>query len=812
MKFSVNWIKDFVDINTSQVEEVCDSLTNRGIEVESIDALGKGLDNIVVGKIVTKEKHPDADKLSLLKVDVGKEALQIVCGASNMKEGDKIVVSLIGAKLPNGLEIKKSKIRGVESFGMCCSLSELKMAEDSEGIIILPEDTKVGEPIVKAMELDDVVVDIATAANRGDILGMLGISRELASILGQTPKFQVNSNIKSEKTQGPLSVEIQDKRCRRYIGRYIEGVKIAPSPRWLTKRLEAVGLRPINNLVDITNYVMYELGQPLHVFDAEMVANKKIIVRSAKEKEKIKLLDGSEKELFERDILITDVRHPLAIAGVMGGEDSGVFENTKNIILECAYFDPSAIRVTSKKHAISTDSSYRFERGVDFDLMEKVVERATQLIQELATPAKIYAPVDVVADQKKNRSIKISAKATAEFLGMEIDPGVIVKSLKSIGFEVVSNNDIINVDIPSWRGDVTHQADIYEEVARVYGYDKIPAELPSVSIDPDFENITDLDLVSKKIKNTLKSLGYLEALTYTFVPESHHKLMGYDDSSVIKVLNPITETMKVMRVEMLPGLLEAVKYNMNRRNMDIKMFEIGKVYRPKHSYSTNEKPAPTYTVANEHDRLCCVLSGKINDVENWSVDKERKIDFYTAKGDLYTLLEYLRVPSFELHAFKDAEIQYLNPGSSAIIKCCGRPCGHIGKLHPDTALKFDLEGLDLYVIEIHLDILKDVFNGVPVFKELPKFPSVRRDLSFLVDSKVRDMDMMQAIKKAKIAGLKEYGVFDLYKGKGVPEGKKSVAYMFIFESPERTLKDAEVDEGMKKLQELLKKEFSIEIR
>ncbi len=813
MKFSINWLKDFIQIDNSQAEFVADSLTNRGIEVESMDAQGKGLDNVVVGKILSKQKHPDADKLSLLSVDAGKEKLQIVCGASNMKEGDNVVVSLVGAKLPNGLEIKKTKIRGVESFGMCCSLSELKMAEESDGIIILPETAVPGTPITEAMELDDVVIDIATAANRGDILGMLGISREVGSILGKKPEFKVQPVLKTQKGHGPLAVEIHDKRCRRYIGRYIEGVKIKPSPRWMCKKLEAVGLRPINNLVDITNYVMYELGQPLHVFDASMVAGKKIIVRSAKENEKIKLLDGTEKTLLPRDLLITDEKHPLAIAGVMGGEGSGVYDTTKDVILECAYFEPSSIRVTAKKHGISTDSSYRFERGVDFDLMKDVVERATQLIQELGEPEKIYEALDVVSDPKKNRSIKISARAAADFLGMEIDSGVIAACLKSIGFEAVSNQDNINVEIPSWRGDVSLQADIYEEVARVYGFDKIPAELPAVSVDPDFENLPNIDVVNSRARHALKGLGYFEAITYTFVPDTHHEAMGYDQDSVIKVLNPIAETMKVMRVSMIPGLLDAVRYNLNHRNMDVKLFEIGKTYHPKREQEHyGDKPSPSQTIASEQGVLCMLLSGNVIDRENWKAQKEKKVDFYTAKGDLNYLLEYLRVPSYDLQGLKDGEAKYLNPGAAASVKCCGRPCGYIGKLHPEMAAKFDLEGLDLYIVELYTDVLKDVFGSTPVFKELPKFPNVRRDLSFITDAKINDADIMQAIKKARVAGLKEFGVFDLYKGKGVPEGKKSMAYMFVFGSDERTLTDAEVDGSMKIVSELLKSEFSIEIR
>ena len=625
MKFSVNWLRDFLDFERSQAELIADSLTNRGIEVESINFQGKGFDNVVVGKIISKEKHPDADKLSLLKVDVATETLQIVCGASNMKEGDKVCVALIGAKLPNGLEIKKTKIRGVESFGMCCSLSELKLADESDGIIILPESCQAGDLAAQAMELDDVVLEIATAPNRGDLLGLLGIAREVGSILGQKPTFKIKTPVTPLKGHGGLCIEIHDKKCRRYIGRYIQGVKITQSPRWLCKKLEAVGLRPINNLVDITNYVMYELGHPLHVFDADKVSGKKIIVRSAKEKEKIKLLDGTEKTLSAADILIADDNNPLAIAGVMGGENSGVFETTKDIILECAYFEPSSIRVTAKKHGIISDSSYRFERGVDFDFMKEVVERASELIQELGQPTHVYETVDIIADVKKRKNIKISAKGTSDFLGMDIDAGVVTTCLESIGFCAVNNMDTINIDIPSWRGDVTMNADIYEEVARIYGFDKIPAQLPNVSLSPEHKCLMDVDTLNSKIRTTLKNVGYLETITYSFVTEKHHKLMGHKDTDVISVVNPITETMKVMRVSMLPGLLDAVRYNLNHRNLDVKMFEIGKTYHPKVHRLLQEPISPSETVALEEDHLCCVMTGNALDKESWTTQKGKKL-------------------------------------------------------------------------------------------------------------------------------------------------------------------------------------------
>ena len=811
MRVSLKWLRDFVDIELDNARIVSDGLTNRGIEVESVSYQGSGLDNVVVGKIIEKAKHPDADKLSLLKVNIGSDVLQIVCGASNMKEGDKIAVALIGANLPNGLEIKRSKIRGVESFGMCCSMSELKLAEQSSGIIILDERAVIGTPIKDAMELDDVIMEVATPPNRGDVLGIMGIAREVSSLIERPMKQRSVAVNPSSKGNGGLNIEIQDKRCKRYIGRYIQGVKVKPSPEWLAKRLEAVGLRPINNLVDITNYVMYELGHPLHVFDAKEVTNNKIIVRSANDGEEITLLDGNKKKLTQKDMLICDDKRALAVAGVMGGLNSGVTEGTKDVIVECAYFDPSAIRVTSKTLGVSSDSSYRFERGVDFDFMQSVVERTTALIKDLADAQTIHEYVDVVSEVKKPTTVTVSERSVADFLGVAIEESTIIEKLEAINFKVKADKGSLIVQTPSARNDISMPADIYEEVARLVGFDVIPAQLPLIAIDPDFKMMDEQTELKQKARQAMKGFGYNEAITYSFVPEEYPSLCGDPKESVISVKNPITETMKVMRTNMIPSLLEAVKYNFNRRNLDIKFFEIGKTYKMKLGFG--DRPKPGETPAEERTWLCGISTGRYVDAEDWTRGKGEKQDFYAIKGEVASLLETLRVPSFEFIEPKAEDVaNKLHPGVSAVIKCCGRPCGLVGKVHPLLIDKFDLEASEVYFFELDLDMLKGMYNSLPSSRDIPKFPSMRRDLSFMIGDDIKNQTLTTYLRKAKVANLKEHGIFDLYKGKGVPEGKRSVAYYFIFADDERTLTDAEVDSAMQVVMDGLKREFLIEIR
>ncbi|MBN1114596.1 MAG: phenylalanine--tRNA ligase subunit beta [Oligoflexia bacterium] len=806
MRISLDWLSGMLPLDKANAVDIADSLTQKGIEVESIEFMDHGFEKVVCGRIVSMKKHPDADKLSVLGVDTGSGVLQIVCGANNMKENDKVALALEGACLPNGMIIKKSKIRGVESRGMCCSEQELGLSRESRGIIILPEDTVPGCKVAEVLGRNDVIFEISVPPNRGDLLGHLGVARELASAYKNELCIGRREYGNLKKGNGGLTVKIVDERCTRYIGRMIRGVKISRSPEWLCRKVEAAGLRPINNLVDITNYVMFEYGHPLHVFDAGLVGENSIIVRKPAERESITLLDGSELKLNGEDIVIADSNRPLALAGVMGGRDSGVFDTTVDVILECAYFDPASIRVTAKKHGIATDSSYRFERGVDFVSMPDVVERATSLIAELANAKEIFDSVDVIAKKPDQPEIMIDPVKAGSFLGLELQPEYIKGLLSGSFFKISDDENLIRVCPPSFRNDIKVKEDVYEEIARLAGYNSIPSTMPPVIMEMNsLNNGDDFYSVAKK---AMKSLGYLEAITYSFVPENYHGLLGYKENEAVRILNPISETMKYMRVSLLPSLLEAVRYNLNHRNMDIKLFEIGKTYLP--GDKNVSRPGFDESVVREKEFLCSVCTGRVLNNEDWGGNGN--IDFFRVKGELDALFASLKVPKWGLDKMKGGGPLLLHPGFSTVISCCGRDAGFIGKIHPDLAEKFELTGTDVFVFELDLAVVRECFGSATSFREIPRFPLIRRDLSFIVGNGVSHEDISSVIRKKRITDLANFGIFDFYTGKGIPEGKKSLAYYFIFSNKERTLVDNEVDESIKKVLEILINEFGIEIR
>jgi len=817
MKISLKWLMGILpEVKKEDVARIADGLTARGIEVESIEHQGKNLEGVVSAQIKTKDKHPNADKLSVLTVDNGTEVLQIVCGATNMVAGDKIALALVGAELPGNFKISKSKIRSVESCGMCCSEVEMGIAEKSEGIMILKPDTQIGLPITTVLGLDDVIMEVSIAPNRGDLLSHAGIAREVAGVLGVEFDYKTTGAASTNQGHGLLNIEIKNLKCPRYIGRRFEGVKVKESPMWLKQRLESIGLRPINNLVDITNYVMLELGHPLHVFDAKHIAHSKIIVRSASENEKLVLLDEKEVTLSSKDMLITDADKAVALAGVMGAQNSGVSNDTQDVILECAYFDPSTIRVTAKKYLISTDSSYRFERGVDYHSMKLVVDKASELIKELAEPQKIYDALDLIKSDKPLDKIRVSVGAVNSFLGLSISRNEIIDVLGSTGFFTEVHGDFIDVTPPSYRNDIKIKEDVYEEVLRLYGYDKVPLTLPVPSCQQASDTCY-FDFLNN-IRTTMRMIGYNESINYSFVPEKHNTVLGTPDDKIVKIINPITETMKQMRTQLITSLLEAVKYNHNYRNLDVKMYEVGRVYFNTELLTTeltDKHLSAKKFVANEQEQLCAVFCGNIAGIEDWSTpagSDSRLVDFYRVKGELEAIFKTLRVPNWDYAEVDATKHNLLHPGISASIVVCGKTIGYIGKIHPDLVAAFDLDVKDIFVFELNLNMLFASVGGIPVFKGLPKFPQVRRDVSFVIDKAVEHKVITKYIRKLNIPNLKDYGVFDLYQGKGIVDGKKSMAYYFIFGAEDRTLVDSDVDSAFGAITQELKKQFLIEIR
>jgi phenylalanyl-tRNA synthetase beta chain len=789
MKISLNWLNEILDskLEAKTLEEI---LTSRGIEVENIE--DKSFNNIVVGQIIKKEKHPDADKLSLLTVDVLTEKLQIVCGASNMKEQDKVLVALVGAKLPNGLEIKKSKIRGVESFGMCCSTSELGLSNESSGIMILESGVKTGDSANKVLNAD-VILDLAISPNRGDLLSHFGVAREIASFLNKKIDFSYKKKSEYNFLKNHLKVKIDSDLCPRYIGRVFKNIKIKKSPEWLVNKLSSIGLRSINNIVDITNYIMHEMGQPLHAFDLSKIEGG-INVRTSKEEE-LELLDGSVSKLKSNDLVIADDKKVLAVAGIMGGNHSSINESTKDIFLECAIFNPSSVRLTARRLNLSTDSSFRFERGVDYSLMTDVVERATDLIVELADCDEVSELIDIIKIKNKEVKIDFDKADLSSFLGFSIEDEKIISLLRSLGFVYEKGSFIV----PSYRNDVRIKEDIYEEIARLYGFDNIPINIPLFKLDTNFND--KYDNLGSDLRTLLKNLGYLETINYSFVPKEFNEILGESES--ISLINPISENMKYMRTSLIPSLLENIRYNFNRRNLNIKIFEIGKIYFSKGEF---KKPRYDETVAREENHICGVLTGNVLDNLDWS-GKEEKLSFYHLKGEVNLLLKSLKIPNWD---FIDSKTKYLHPGFSSDIKCCGKICGFLGKVHPNIAKHFDLE--DVYIFDLNLDLIKDFYNSNTYFKEIPKFPSVRRDVSFLISEKISNREIIDFIKKLKISDIYDFNVFDLYRGEGIEKGLKSMTYYFIFSNNEKTLTDKEVDQNMDNIIKNLKREFLVEIR
>lgn len=795
MLVSLKWINSLLKNEITEPIKLAEFLTAKGLEVEEIIDKKQSLLNIVTGRIIEKDKHPNSEKLSLLKVDIGKEVLQIVCGATNQKQGDIVAVACNGATLPNGLTIKKSKIRDVESNGMCCSYEELCMEQKSDGIIILQNNVELGKPIYEVFGKDDVLLNISVYPNRGDLLGHIGIAREVLRFNLTSLK---NNFVKTEaiKDTGNLKVKIEDERCFRYLGKKFNNVKIKKTPAWLVEKLESVGLRSINNIVDISNYLMLEYGQPLHIFDADKILDSEIIVRSSNADEGITLLDDKNLVLKGNDILITSKTKVLALAGIMGCLDSGVSENTKNIILECASFDPSVIRTSARKYNLSTDSSFRFERGIDTLNMETVVERATSLIKDLAEPETIFATIDVFVKKPKISKIIISYSECSEFLGIDISEAEMFKILENLDFKILSKDA---VEPPSYRNDINIKEDVYEEILRIYGFDKVKTSNPNFFISTSDNSFYNFEF---KLKNAMKNLGFLEAINYSFI--SKNSLI--DEKNIVELINPISDEMKFLRTSLLSSLLNNLKFNLNHRNLDIKLFELGKTYyKDKEDFS--KIPAYNEAVLKENYLLAALVSGRVSNLDNL-YNFNTKYNYFSLKGDLETLFKQINLTSYQ---FKKADLSILHPGVSSSVYVCNNYCGSFGLVHPLIMQKFDITEETFY-FELDFEVLAKFSSSKIKYKQYSKLPRVRRDLSFLINETVVYSEIEELIKKLKIVDLENFFIFDRYSGKNIPESQVSLAMGFVFSNNLRTLTDKDVETAMLSILNALKSKFSIEIR
>ena len=785
MKLSKNFVKDYVDIDVD-LKTLAEDMTSVGNEYDSAEKLINAT-KLVIGEIVECKDHPDSDHLHLCKVNIGTEVLNIVCGAPNARKGIKVIVAQDGAVLPEKT-IRKGIIRGQESNGMMCSIAELGLEnkflkpEDKDGIAELGEDAVVGEDPIKYLGLDDEVIDFDLTANRGDLLSILGMAYEIGAIYDKPVKeVDLSHKENGEDINKTFKTEVKTENCKLLLVKKVEGVKIKESPAFIKNRLIASGIRPINNVVDISNYVMLELGQPLHFYDADRLGNK-LVVRMAEEGEKLTTLDNIERTLSKDDIVIADNTHGVGLAGVMGGLETEVEDDTKNVIIESAIFDSVKIRLTSKK-ILRSEASNRFEKGLDPKRTYMAIERACKLLEKYADGKVVTGTVVYDKTDVKDKEIEITFKNVNDVLGTVIPNEEILNVFRKLGFTYTSDDKKAIVKVPSRRLDISIKEDLIEEVSRIYGVDNIKGKLPVVPMKQG-----SYDKTTREIRNKMISLGLSETLSYILINDKEVKGYTLDEFEELRLLDPITEDRNTLRYSMIPSLYKIYEYNNARNQKDVSIFEIGKGF-----YKKGEK-------YGEDTKLCVLMSGK------YSLGLTNKnVDFYVIKGVAEEILEYLGYAN--RYSFMKKEMpKELHPGQSAYINVNGTDVGIIGKIHPNVTKE------DIFVIEINLDELLQKKVGKMKYKEISKFPNVKKDVAFVVDKKLTSKEIEKVIKSAGGSLLTDIEVFDVYTGSNLDENKKSIAYALTFEDTKKTLTDEEINALLEKIIDTVCKKCNAEIR
>ena len=801
MKVSLNWIKDYVEVRMG-LKEMTNLLTMAGLEVEGATSVGEGLEKVVVAEILSIRRHPNADRLSLVEAKTDRETFSIVCGATNIKEGQKVPLALVGARLPNGVEIRRSKIRGVASDGMLCSEIELALGRDASGIMILPGSFPLGVELGEALGLKDTVLDISVTPNRPDCLCVVGVAREIAALTHQRVKYPGSSlTNQGEEIGQKTSVTILDHDlCPRYVARMVESVKIGPTPGWMSNRLESVGIRSINNVVDVTNYVMMEYGQPLHAFDFELLEGGRIVVRRAKEGEEFVTLDGVKRTLDGEMLMICDAAKPVAIAGVMGGLNSEIKEETKRVLLESAYFNPAGNRRTSQRLSLETEAAYRFGRGIDYGGCLVAANRAIQLIHELAGGRVVEGVVDAYPVPMTPSPIRLSVKKIHQVLGTEVSAARAKDYLEDLELEVRGGGqDFLVVTPPSFRGDLEREIDLIEEVARLDGYEKIPLTLPQGP--PSSEGRSKEFVVERKAIDTLLYHGYHEAITYSFTSPASWDMIGLPSDDPrrhhLRILNPLTEDLSVMRTTLIPGLMETAGYNVSRKNSNLRLFELRKVFFPHEGERLPKEVKFLAGLAMGFDRD-----------PHWAFSP-RSVDFYDVKGCVEDLLENLQVHGATFHRAED--VPYLHPGKASRVMVDHEVLGVLGEVHPQVLGHYELHGA-VYLFELDFSKMVKWAGEGRGFQPLPKFPAVYRDLSIVVDRDLEVEKVMEAIRSFHQPFVAEVAVFDIYQGPPIPAGKKGISYRIRYQANDRTLTDEEVNEYHEGLLSRLKKVFELDLR
>jgi len=798
MKVPINWLKDYVDIEGIDTKTLINDLTLSGSKVEGVEELGHGISNVVAGKILSLEKHPDADKLQIAQVDIGTGTIQVVTGADNVKVGNIIPVAKDGAKLPEGKEIKKGSLRGVESEGMMCSIQELGVTKydypeaPEHGIFILDSNIKPGTDVKEAIGLNDSVIDFKITSNRPDCLSVIGIARETAVTLGRKFKAQEMLDKKTNAiadgtTDGEIAVRIDDKDlCSRYIGRIVNNVKISPSPEWMKNKLRAAGIRPINNIVDITNYVMLELGRPMHAFDLRQVEGKNIVVRRAKKGEILTTLDGQERNLTTDMLVIADKSRAVAVAGVMGGGNSEIADDTTDILFESAAFNGGSVRLTAKALGFRTESSARFEKGLDAENALIAMNRAVELIEMLGAGRAKDKYVDCYPVKETPKTLKFRPEKINAFLGTNLETGYMIEKFKHLGFSIDEKNSTITA--PTFRRDIEVEADLAEEIARLYDYNNIKSKMTAGEVTQGKKTLK--QKVEDMCKQVMTAQGFSEAYTYSFVsPKTLDMIKVETDSKLreaIIVANPLGEEYKMMRTTSIPSMLEVLAKNYSRRIPEARLFELSCVYIP--------NKLPITELPHEKQILTFRMYG----------DE----DFYSIKGAVEQFFNYLGIDDYEIIR---GTSNTFHPGRTAEVLVKGIKVGIFGEIHPDILDNYDIK-IRAYVGAIEIESLIGKVNTIHIYEQLPKYPSIDRDIAMVVKDQITAAQIENQIKSAGGELLEEVRLFDVYKGEQIAQDSKSIAYSLSFRVADRTLTDEEVNAVMQNILKGLKENIGAQLR
>ncbi|WP_096436012.1 phenylalanine--tRNA ligase subunit beta [Alteribacter populi] len=806
MLVSYEWLKEYVHIDDYTPEEVAEKLTRSGVEVDIIHELNQGVTGVVVGHVLSCDPHPDADKLNVCQVDIGEqEPVQIVCGAKNVGKGQYVAVAKVGARLPNDFKIKKAKLRGQVSQGMICSLQELgiegKLVSKaySSGIFVFPTDLKPGDDALTHLNLHDTVLELDLTPNRADCLSMIGVAYEVAAILKREPKLpEPHVHSIGEQASDYVSVQVETKEDAPYYGATIvKNLTIKESPLWMQTRLMAAGIRPVNNVVDVTNFVLIEYGQPLHAFDYDRLGSKEILVRRAQDGEKMVTLDDQERSLSSDHLVITNGEDPVALAGVMGGADSEVHDETTTILLEAAYFDRTLVRKAAKDTGLRSDASTRFEKGVDPSRLKKAGERAAALIAELADGEVLQGPVEFDEISEEPMKIDLNLERVNKKLGTDLSFEVVSGILQNLDFSYTKTAEGFRVEVPTRRQDITLDVDLIEEVARLHGYDEIPTTLPEAATTPG--GLTDIQVLKRRSRRYLESAGINEAITYSLTTVEKEKAIRSESiSRDVKLALPMSEERSTLRTTLLPHLLEALSHNKNRNLHDVALFELSSVF---HTDEVTVTKQP-----EEKLNLAAAFMGTWQE-HPWQQEK-KSVDFFVVKGIVEGLLEELNITSEVL--FEQAEINGMHPGRGARILVRGEEIGFLAQLHPGVAKDVSLK--ETYVFEMNLENLTNERKQDVRYEPIPRYPAIDRDIALVVGENVASGKVEEAIREAGGPLLKGVKLFDVYQGEHLESGQKSLAFALRYLDPERTLTDEDVSDVHHRVIEQLEAKLGATLR